>query len=59
MIIDTTLNNKYDKIVIAALEIKEEDGEEVYDTVMDDEEAERVFAKFQEEYGNDDEEDAE
>ena len=43
---------------VLILEIKQEDGEEVYDTVMDDEEAERVFAKFQEEYGND-EEDAE
>ena len=44
---------------VLILEIKQEDGEEVYDTVMDDEEAERVFAKFQEEYGNDEEEDAE
>ena len=44
---------------VLILEIKQEDGEEVYDTVTDDEEAEKVFAKFQEEYGADDEEDAE
>ena len=41
---------------VLILEIKQEDGEEVYDTVTDDEEAEKVFAKFQEEYGEDDEE---
>lgn len=40
---------------VLILEIKQEDGEEVYDTVTDDEEAERVFAKFQEEYGSDEE----
>ena len=33
---------------VLILEIKQEDGEEVYDTVVDDEEAEKVFAKFQE-----------
>jgi len=33
---------------VLILEIKQEDGEEVYDTVMDDEEAEKVFVKFQE-----------
>ena len=41
---------------VLILEIKQEDGEEVYDTVTDDEEAEKVFNKFQEEYGEDDEE---
>ena len=41
---------------VLILEIKQEDGEEVYDTVTDDEEAEKVFKKFQEEYGEDDEE---
>ena len=41
---------------VLILEIKQEDGEEVYDTVTDDEEAERVFKKFQEEYGEDEEE---
>ena len=41
---------------VLILEIKQEDGEEVYDTVTDDAEAERVFNKFQEEYGSDDEE---
>ncbi len=40
---------------VLILEIKQEDGEEVYDTVTDDAEAEKVFAKFQEEYGADDE----
>lgn len=40
---------------VLILEIKQEDGEEVYDTVTDDEEAEKVFKKFQEEYGEDDE----
>lgn len=35
---------------VLILEIKQEDGEEVYDTVTDDEEAEKVFKKFQEEY---------
>lgn len=44
---------------VLILEIKQEDGEEVYDTVTDDEEAERVFNKFQEEYGSDDEEEVE
>jgi len=44
---------------VLILEIKQEDGEEVYDTVTDDAEAERVFNKFQEEYGSDDEEDEE
>ena len=33
---------------VLILEIKQEDGEEVYDTVTDDEEAEKVFVKFQE-----------
>ena len=41
---------------VLILEIKQEDGEEVYDTVTDDEEAERVFNKFQEEFGSDEEE---
>ena len=41
---------------VLILEIKQEDGEEVYDTVTDDEEAEKVFKKFQEEYGEDEEE---
>lgn len=40
---------------VLILEIKQEDGEEVYDTVTDDAEAERVFNKFQEEYGEDEE----
>ena len=40
---------------VLILEIKQEDGEEVYDTVTDDEEAEKVFKKFQEEYEEDDE----
>lgn len=31
---------------VIILEIKEEDGEEVYDTVIDDEEAEKVFEEF-------------
>lgn len=39
---------------ILILEIKQENGEEVYDTVVDDEIAEKVFEKFQEEYGDDD-----
>ena len=33
---------------VLILEIKQEDGEEVYDTVTDDEEAEKIFVKFQE-----------
>lgn len=33
---------------VLILEIKQEDGEEVYDTVADDAEAEKVFKKFQE-----------
>lgn len=41
---------------VLILEIKQENGEEVYDTVTDDAEAERVFNKFQEEYGEDEEE---
>ena len=44
---------------VLILEIKQEDGEEVYDTVTDDAEAERVFNKFQEEYGEDVEEEME
>ena len=44
---------------VLILEIKQEDGEEVYDTVTDDEEADKVFKKFQAEYGTDDEEDEE
>ena len=31
---------------VVILEIKEEDGEEVYDTVIDDAEAEKVFEEF-------------
>lgn len=31
---------------VVILEIKEEDGEEVYDTVIDDNEAEKVFEEF-------------
>lgn len=41
---------------VLILEIKQEDGEEVYDTVTDENEAEKVFNKFQEEYGMDEEE---
>ena len=44
---------------VLILEIKQEDGEEVYDTVTDDAEAEKVFKKFQEEYGEADTEDEE
>lgn len=33
-------------IGVVILEIKEEDGEEVYDTVIDDEVAEKVFQEF-------------
>lgn len=40
---------------VLVLEIKQEDGEEVYDTVTDEEEAERVFNLFQEQYDIDDE----
>lgn len=40
---------------VLILEIKQEDGEEVYDTVIDEDEAEKVFKKFQEQ--NDIEED--
>ena len=31
---------------VVILEIKDEDGEEVYDTVIDDELAEKVFQEF-------------
>lgn len=41
---------------VLILEIKQEDGEEVYDTVVDDEEAEKVFKKFQEQNDLTDEE---
>lgn len=41
---------------VLILEIKEEDGEEVYDTVVDDEEAEKVFKQFQEQNDLTDEE---
>lgn len=41
---------------VLILEIKEENGEEVYDTVVDDEEAEKVFKKFEEDNELDDEE---
>lgn len=46
---------------VLILEIKTVDGEEVYDTVTDEDEAEAVFEKFQEEYGDleEDEEDEE
>ena len=44
---------------VLILEIKQEDGEEVYDTVTDDEEAEKVFAKFQEDLESDEVEDEE
>lgn len=41
---------------VLILEIKQEDGEEVYDTVVDDEEAEKVFKLFQEQNDLTDEE---
>lgn len=44
---------------VLILEIKTVDGEEVYDTVTDDKEAEAVFEKFQEEYADFDEDDDE
>ena len=44
---------------VLILEIKQEDGDEVYDTVTDDEEAEKVFAKFQEDLESDEVEDEE
>lgn len=44
---------------VLILEIKQEDGEEVYDTVTDDEEAEKVFKKFQEDIEADEVEDEE
>ena len=37
-----------DDIEVTILEIKEEDGDEVYDTVTDKDIAEKVFKKFQE-----------
>ncbi len=39
-------------IEVLILEIKEEDGEEVYDTVIDKELAEKVFALFQKQQEN-------
>lgn len=44
---------------VLILEIKTVDGEEVYDTVVDEEEAEAVFEKFQEEYGDDEDDEEE
>jgi len=40
---------------VVILEIKQEDGEEVYDTVVNEEEAEKVFKKFQEQNESEDE----
>lgn len=44
---------------VLILEIKEEDGEEVYDTVVDEKLAEKVFQKFQEQNDEEDEEEDE
>lgn len=42
------VENETEEDGVVILEIKQEDGEEVYDTVVDEEEAEKVFNKFQE-----------
>jgi len=39
-------DDESEDVGVIILEIKEEDGEEVYDTVIDDEEAEKVFEEF-------------
>lgn len=50
-------NAEEDEKGVVILEIKEEDGEEVYDTVVDEAEATKVFEMFQDQC--DDEEDEE
>lgn len=59
LVVMPTEENGSEESGVLVLEIKQEDGEEVYDTVTDEAEAEKVFNIFQEQYGYDDEEDEE
>ncbi len=46
LIVSEAKENKEDDVEVVILEIKEENGEEVYDTVTDDEVAQAVFDEF-------------
>lgn len=46
LIVSEAKEDKEDDVEVVILEIKEEDGEEVYDTVTDDEVAQAVFDEF-------------
>lgn len=56
LILAEVKDDESDEIDVVILEIKEEDGEEVYDTVVDEEISKKVYSQFLKQQGIDDEE---
>lgn len=51
LILSELTEEETDEVEVVILEIKEEDGEEVYDTVTDEEVSKEVYAKFLKQQG--------
>ena len=51
LILSELTKEEVEEIEVVILEIKEEDGEEVYDTVTDEELSKEVYAKFLKQQG--------
>ena len=56
LILAEVKDDESDEIDVVILEIKEEDGEEVYDTVVDEELSKKVYSQFLKQQGIDEEE---
>ena len=56
LILAEVKDDESDEIDVVILEIKEEDGEEVYDTVVDEEISKKVYSQFLKQQGIDEEE---
>ena len=56
LILAEVKDDESDEIDVVILEIKEEDGEEVYDTVVDEEISKKVYSQFLRQQGIDEEE---
>lgn len=56
LILAEVKDDESDEIDVVILEIKEEDGEEVYDTVVDEEISKKVYSQFLKQQGIDEDE---
>lgn len=56
LILAEVKDDESDEIDVVILEIKEEDGEEVYDTVVDEELSKKVYSQFLKQQGIDEDE---